>query len=339
MLKVIVRKVLPSGVYVFLEDNWRKYKLKTEIIKSYKYDMHRYLRYSDTGSDLSSQNLLGKIIKDYHVIEKGLTMPETRLGFGKDKLIGLINHCIDFIDKYGNSEEQVIHAVGVILEYEEFHERHNFSLSNDIVNAIQKIKAISSSIIVAQQRDTNPTAYFEDADSTFNKFALSRSSIRNYSNESVPTDRVIQALELAKTAPSACNRQCWRTYVFENKETIRAILDVQGGTRGFGHLADKLIVITSEIGVFSNGGERNQAFIDGGIYAMNLLYSLHHYKIAACILNCSNSITKDVTLRKLCGIKDSEVFIAMISCGMAPPHFKIAVSKRHNIDKTNIIIK
>jgi nitroreductase len=115
-------------------------------------------------------------------------------------------------------------------------------------------------------------------------------------------------------------------------------LEIQGGNRGFGHLVNKLMVITSETGVFSSESERNQAFIDGGIYAMNLLYSLHYYNIACCILNCSNTVEKDRRLRELCGVKESEVFISMVSLGMPPNDFKAAASIRYPIEKTNKIV-
>jgi hypothetical protein len=50
-------------------------------------------------------------------------------------------------------------------------------------------------------------------------------------------------------------------------------LKLQGGIRGFGHLTNKLIVITSDTAVFLM--MKDQAFIDGGMYAMNVLYGLH----------------------------------------------------------------
>jgi nitroreductase len=71
---------------------------------------------------------------------------------------------------------------------------------------------------------------------------------------------------------------------------------------------------------------------------MNLLYAIHYQKIAACILNCSNNIEKDKSLRKLCNIKNSEFFIAMIAFGIPPENFKIAGSKRYDLKKTNTMI-
>ncbi len=116
------------------------------------------------------------------------------------------------------------------------------------------------------------------------------------------------------------------------------ILQKQGGNRGFGQLANKQIIIVSEVGVFGSDGKRNSAFINGGMFGMNLLYALHYEKIAACILNCSNWPKKDLELRKLCKIKESEEFIAMLTCGNSPENFRLALSKRYNIKEISKVI-
>lgn len=314
------------------------YRIKKSLKDSYKYDMKRYLKYSGPFSTtISSTNLISNIIREYHVIEKGLTMPETRLGFGKDIIMALSNDCIKYINKYGQDEEQLHHAIGVVMEYEQLHREKGFELNEEIKHAIWNLKHTVNNDTVCTQKSFDKGDYFQYSESSFQLFSASRSSVRNFSSENIPYERIIEALEIARTTPSACNRQCWRTYLFTEKDKIANILDVQGGNRGFGHLGNKLIVISAEIGVFYGKDERNEAFIDGGMYAMNLLYALHYKQIAACILNCSNNIEKDKRLRDLCEIKDSEVFIAMIVCGIPPDKFKVANSKRYRIEMTNTI--
>ncbi len=56
-------------------------------------------------------------------------------------------------------------------------------------------------------------------------------------------------------------------------------------------------------------------------------------------MNCSTSPQKDKQLRSICRIKESEVFIAMVTCGIPPESFKVAVSKNwYNLEKTNTIV-
>lgn len=338
IMKQFLKFIFPKKLMQYLLINLENYKIRKLIKAAFIYDYERYLSYSSTTKYDTQIKLISKIIIQYHIIEKGLTMPIPRLGFGKIVIEELINNCLDYLKKYSRREEQLIHAISVILEYEDFHKRQNFILEPSIEKSIQKIKALNSRLMACKQIEMSKNNYFEVAGASFDLFSKSRKSIRNYTEEDIPMEKLYNALNIAKSAPSVCNRQTWRTNIYKNKKQISEILEQQNGNRGFGHLANKLILVTAELGAFNGSGERNQAFIDGGIYAMNLLYALHHQKIAACILNCSNTVEKDRALRKVTNIKDSEVFIAIITCGIPPEKFKIAVSKRYDPSHTNTTI-
>lgn len=317
-LKKIVKNYLPSLAGILL-------------IPVYFRDYGRYAKFSGAVSLKGKYKLSGKITAQYHVVEKGLTMPETRLGFGKPNLMSLINNCKLYLSKYGNDDQQVNHAICVILEYREFHQKLNHQLDNDLLKSISKLEESVYSCRASQQIMMTKELYFQAIESSFPAFSDSRSSIRNYSAENIPMEVLEKAIALARNAPSACNRQTVRVHVFSDKETIVKMLNIQGGNRGFGHLANKLIVITAELGVFHGLYERNQAYIDGGMWAMNLLYALHYHQIAACSLNCSNSPEKDKNLSALGNIPKSEVFVMMISCGYVPSEFKVASSERYPV--------
>lgn len=46
----------------------------------------------------------------------------------------------------------------------------------------------------------------------FSSFVKSHHSMRTYLDEPITNEEIIQAIELAKAAPSACNRQPWHVY-------------------------------------------------------------------------------------------------------------------------------
>ena len=334
-LRQVAQTLLPQTVFNKVKTSRRGFIEQQKLRKAYRHDYDIYRNGSATFGADSLNKALGKIIKNYHVIEKGLTMPDRRLGFGQERLVKLIQECKYFIQKNGDSDPQLIHTLSVIKEYQELHETQGFQLQDQTKNALNSIKPHLKNVTACKQKETTREDYFKHTSSPFIEFSNSRSSVRNYSEEKVDIDLIRSSLELAKNTPSACNRQSWRTYVYTNKQTIEEILEKQGGNRGFGHLAGKLIIITAEVGVFSAAPERYQAYVDGGMYAMNLLYALHANRIAACILNCSHAPAKDKELRLLCQIKDTEVFIAMITCGIPPERFQIAVSQRHAVELTN----
>ncbi|WBL22041.1 nitroreductase family protein [Zunongwangia sp. HRR-M8] len=334
-MKELLFKIFPDSFIRFI---FNKTLRAYTIYQSYNYDRKRYKKYSDSFLMKNQNELMGNIIKHYHVFEKGLTMPETRLGFGQPKLIVLINECLKYSELFGINEPQLKHAVAVIKEYENFHIQNNFKLESNTLESLSRINSLGIEGQVSKQLINYSEEYFKNTMAPFDKFSVSRHSLRNFKDSNIPIESITKAIELAKKTPSACNRQAWRTYVFTDKRLIQEILKIQGGNRGFGHLADKLIIVTSELGVFGHSFERNQAFVDGGMYLMNLLYALHFNKIGACPLNCSNTPKKDKILQELCNIPPSEVFICMIACGVPPEEFKLAISPRYDISFTNKVI-
>ncbi len=337
-IKQLAKRLLPPRWVSWLRERNAGVAREVQLLRGYQRDWQRYARWSGSSRRDDQIVRIAKILRQYHIIEKGLTMPECRLGFGKDILLSLCGDCLDFTSKYGHGDAQVLHAIGVVLEYREFHALHAHRLDREVLAAIERLAAQAPAAQPTAQRDTSIEEYFRHAQGDFRAFSQSRSSIRSFTGENLPLQTVLEALELARNAPSACNRQSWRTHVYTERDQLYAILQVQGGNRGFGHRTSKLIVITGEVGVFDEPAERNQAYIDGGIYAMNVLYALHYFRVGACILNCSFTPEREEQVRALCGATPSEVFIAMIACGVPSAKFRIAASLRTPLHLTNRIV-
>ncbi len=326
-----IKKYFPERLFYFI----KSFKVGISLLQAYFYDFKLYFKHSGAVNHADAERkLIAAIIMNYHVIEKGLTMPETRFGFGRDGLLLLISNCLKYIREYDKNNAQLQHAISVVNEYKELHIQQKFTLNQDLVERIDYLLTFKNNSECHYQMLQTNDGFFKHRESAFDQFSNSRVSLRNYSGKNISIQTIKNVLELTRNTPSACNRQCVHSYVYTNPEKISEILLLQGGNRGFGHLTNKLIVITAEVGKFFGVNERNEAYIDGGMFAMNLLYSLHFHGIGACILNCSHDPNKDKRIRKATDIKESEVFIAMISCGYAPDTFKLASSKRCEIDST-----
>lgn len=323
-IKKIMIKFLPKKIVFFL----RTLKQNYYFNHCYKYDRKKYLSYSATVKCDSKEKLLGRILATTHVIEKGLTMPELRLGFGKDRIESLI----DYIHIYKNLEyeknEIYKHAIEVLLEYKKLHEDNNFVLDQNILNSINSIT--ENNIQSSNQMVINYENYFADVSKDFFHFSNSRHSVRNL-EAGLDLELIKKAIDLAVNVPTACNRQPQRIHVLSDKKIIESVLSIQDGNRGFGHLCDKLIFLTVDLSTYKGIQERNYPFVDGGIYLMNLLYALHYYKIGACTLNWCYTPETDQAIRKLISLKETEVGIAFIMCGKVPEtDVKIPISKRNN---------
>jgi nitroreductase len=305
--------------------------LPIALLPEYAHDFFRYVKHSGMVRGVRKKSLIGKIIQGYHVIEKGLTMPETRLGFGIDRVEVVADLCLLFQSKYGDEDMQVREAVSVVMEYMEFHSANRHELPTRLNEKIIALGKCFQDVSPSRQLNSNVEKYFGHVHDDFFEFSSSRRSVRNYSEQSIPIDLMKSVVDLSRNTPSSCNRQGSRVHVFTDIEQINRILSIQTGNRGFGHLVDKLIIVTGDLAYNYNVYERNQVYVDGGMMAMNLLYSLHYHKVVTCPLNCYLPYAKEQKLKRECGLSDSEVPVAMISCGFAPDSFKIAKSCRYDL--------
>ncbi|MCX7986265.1 MAG: nitroreductase family protein [Bacteroidales bacterium] len=330
-IKSLLKKVLSYKLFYFLQ----KINFIRITYKAFKYDAKRYLKHSNAFFPFNTKGkLLGQIIAEYHAIEKGICMPERRIGFGQKLMSNLIDHCLLFVQNYGTNDENFIHAVKVIAEYDLLHKAYPDKLDSTLEKKIEKFLS-NFPYDASSQLQMTREEYLKYNNAPFDKFSQSRHSLRNFSGN-VDENILFQAIQLAQTAPSSCNRQPSRVYIINEKEKIAQALALQNGNRGFGHLADKLLIITEDLNYFLSISERNEAYINGGMFSLNLLYALHFYGIGACPLNWCAEQENDMGLRKLCSIPENEIVILLIAIGGIPEKFMLASSPRVH---THTIIK
>ena len=312
----------------------RKMRFLLQTYSLFLHDARMYVRYSNGFfSNDNKKKILDYLIVFYHPIEKGLAMPDFRLGFGKERVEKVINICNEYIRKYNDTPNVLIDAIEVIGEYDKVHKSHNYRLDEELQKHIDDLLIRFQDVASSSQLSFNREDFFSKLDAPFPEFASSRRSLRDYDTKQTVDEKILKsAVDLAITAPSTCNRQSVKVHLVKDKELVKQVLSMQSGNRGFGHRADKVLIITSDLQSWNVPGERFSPYIDGGIFAMNLLYALHYYHIGACPLNWSENVESNKKLHQLLGIPNHEIVIMMICCGMAPKEFKIVRSKRKSLN-------
>ena len=94
-----------------------------------------------------------------------------------------------------------------------------------------------------------------------------------------------------------------------------------------------MFIVTSDLQAFCNPGERFQCWIDGGMFAMSLLYAAHSLRLGACALNWSQTCERDIAMRTAVGIPDNEVVVMMMAVGHLPSQFSVAQSARKELSE------
>lgn len=292
----------------------------------FNYNRSRFHKYSGAFKDSKGKDL-AYLTWFYHQIDKGLAMHDMRLGFGQEKIVSL-NETIDsYIRKYGDKDTQLLDAIAVLFLYDDVHRKAGFELPGHIRRIIDEKRAKYPHIPLLEQDYSTPGGYFADIMSDFRDFSASRHSVRDFAGE-IPVDRIVDAIDIAKNAPSACNRQPSRVHIVADKELISKCLSMQNGNRGFGYLVDKLLVVTGDLSTVLGAQEFFDLNTNVGIFIMNLSYALHYNKVAHCILNWYVLPKEDKKLRKFLNIPDEESVVCFIACGDLPEKFKIVSSPR-----------
>jgi nitroreductase len=328
-IKYKIKSLLPKRLLYF-------YHLGTAR-RAADYDLRRRV-YDKVYNDGAAEKVKRDLTLLYHIVEKGLTMPVPRPGFGKKVVIDLCNVVLRY-ERMNLAQDQMefVQSVTVLKEYNKLHKEIGFQLDDDVIERLNRVVNRFDNVKGLEQIDISEMEYFKNVNAPFDVFCRSRFSVRNYTNKEIPLEVLYDCIDLAQKSPSFCNRQPTRVYIVKSEATKQAILDVQNGNRGFGHLAETLIVLSSVISTTKDIHERFENHLNGGMFAMTLLNALHFNKIAACSLNWSVSSDKDITMRKLLNIPENEVVLLVISCGYPPENFKMAASPRKKANEITSI--
>ncbi|WP_339837914.1 nitroreductase family protein [uncultured Flavobacterium sp.] len=299
------------------------------------YDIKIFIKYSFKLSKLKSkENYEAYLTKQYHIIEKGLALPEPRFGFGKQKIIELITITNQYLNIYGNT--RLIGSIKNTLGEYIILNNKLIDTDNDFYNQIDFF--LKDNITESQGGTKNFTLKDIDnaTDINFQNFLESRTSVRDFSSESVDNDEIKKAIFLARNTPSVCNRQSWKAHLITDQELKNKLLIIQNGNNGFTNSINKLLIITTDAKKFTKL-ESNQIFVDGGLFAMNVLLSLHASKIASCCLNTCLPFVTEKEIKKIANISDSERLIMMIGIGKYKDVFKVAFSEKLSVEEILII--
>lgn len=262
----------------------------------------------------STESYQSRLTINYHGLEKGSTFPAPKRPYGASKITS--------IEKLLRNADQ-----------------HNIEVNarQHAMNAVDATVTFNETGIISD-RVSPPAAIVSPVwdSAAFRTFVESRHSVRNFDAGRPIDDAALREAVAVATegTPSVCNRRSYRAHYYSDRASIDALLALQNGNRGFGHTAPGLFVVTERRSAFVGPGERNQRWVDGGLFAMTLVYALHSAGLGTCFLNWSQTNRQTDSLRERAGIPRSEDVIVLIAVGYPPETYRVASSPSRPIDDT-----
>lgn len=316
-----------SKYYKTIKKSINPFRLK----KIYNHDFKTFkINSYELNRNKSFNNVRGEITFLYHALEKGMIHKKLRLGYGKEK----INRMMDLIDysiksNFDLNDDRIQTAVSVLNEYVRLHEKNNYDVSyiKEFLLSRELKKDTFTGGIIEESKE-NILKYIKG---NFEDLSYNRHSIREFTTEPISKELIESAIRIASRTPSVCNRQAWSVTVVKDGSLIKELMKIQSGINGMAENMNTLIAITTSYEYFGNIHERNQAFIDGGLFAMSLLYALTYLGVGTCALNANLRISDEITVKEKLGLSNADNLIMFIAVGHYQENVKYPKSNRDSV--------
>jgi polysaccharide pyruvyl transferase WcaK-like protein len=311
------------------------------------YDKARVLNWmASEGRDLTKLtygNLEALLLKYQHQIEKGLSLPkgkDFRPGFGSSVWARLQKFSSVFIDRFGH-DHFALQAIAAVAD--EYNAWHKSTGNTPDAGATAVANALRTRGVVAR-KDAGGTvtvpleAVRKASLGSFRDVAHVRHSIRQWGPQPVADADVVDAINLAaEGTPSVCNRQTIGAIVITNKLLMDQVLAIQGGARGIDK-PEVLIGVVGSLERFREPRERNQVYVDGGLFGMSLMYAFQSKVLATCPLNFAAKAVSDTKMRTLLNVTESTVFIMFLAVSHYRDEVVHTVSPRRGAEDLNAVV-
>ncbi len=305
-----------------------------QLFSNFSYDYRRFRNASFINAVRPRENRRAHIHLLAHMIEYGMSLSDPRGGFGMDKVRLLASETGRYLIDYGCDASSDI-GLSVLSAYIVFNEQRGLDASEaqTLLDEILDLGGNESEAVTGGSEAVTAEEIGQRARIDFVSFMEARHSVRQYA-KGVPVefDKIERAVRAALQSPSSCNRQTSRVYAFTEPESIAKVLSHHDGNRGFGDQLGGVFVVTVDLSHWNTVGERNQCWVDGGMFAMTLALGLHAEGLGACMLNWSAARKQDMAMRACVGIPDNEVIITLIGFGHMRSEFRVPVSRRKPLD-------
>lgn len=297
----------------------------------YAQDLWLFFRHNGHSPFVPAQNrLFYHTVIQTHTVEKGLALSQPRPLFGRQK----ITEILSMLRRYdrGGSLFPLGMAHGALADYSAFNREQG--LADPLLDQIEtELGSADPSTrtggVKFLHRDAPPTSPADLA-----QFLTSRSSCRMFAPDILSEDIVRRAVTLAQSSPSQCNRQATKAHYYNDPGKIAALLKLQGGSAGFSDSVRNLFVVTSDITAWGGPQQRNQLYVDGGLFSMMLMLAFHSQGIASCPLNLAVTNGVERKIKAEGNIPANERVIMMIAVGHAVDGgLKAAKSPRRPVDE------
>ena len=329
-VKQKIKAIVPQRAWRALQRG----KANIKLASYYSRQRKRFLNNcAGQWNDERFEQLRGTMVYYIHRIEKGLSHQHFRSGFGRSAFSELkavmerwrkLSYPVD--DVTYQAAQNVIRAY--VRKHHEIGEPIPHFVSEWFADEVASADGSYDGESNAGVKIVRASGKRDNQAKDYATLFAQRTSVREYADTPVDMQSVHEAIAISMKTPSVCNRQAYRILLVRNPKLIKHALDLQGGWRGYA-MPPLLALISVDVRSFVSVEERNEPYIDGGLFTMAFLTSLEYESLASCPLNTMMRKQQEHDIRKLLGIPDYEVLIAFVAIGNFPESIESPISFRY----------
>ncbi|WP_212436837.1 nitroreductase family protein [Bradyrhizobium ottawaense] len=297
-------------------------------------DLYLYAKYCGISPFQSGKKkLYYKMIIETHAIEKGLSLANPRMLFGRQKITTVMR----YVRRYGiNSNDMPVQmAIGALQTYLAAHRAAG--ITDPMLDDIE-------TFLIDRRTGSGGLRHFPagllQQDISGGLLLARRFSCRMFAQKPVDRETLERIVALAQTAPSQCNRQATKVTFYSDRKLIAELLSLQAGASGFSENVTSLLVVSYDLAAWGGAQQRNQGYVDASLFAMNFMLAAYAVGVATCPLNLAVRHGVERRIKRAGSIPDDQRLVMMIALGWpASDGLKAAASPRRPVSEILTVVE
>lgn len=269
--------------------------------------------------------------RNIHRIEKGLIMQPRREIFAEAYIVETVKCYLNAIKSPYLCQEERKWATDVLTDY------FNIVASSNEIDIARRLFGANGNM--ADANKSIPYAHSSlpacpvDYQQLLTLFQRRR-SVRWYQSIPVPDSMLEQAVEAARLAPSACNRQPFQLYIANTPAKAADVASCAMGTVGFAQNLQCVIVVVGDLSAYPAERDRHVIYIDGALASMQLMLACETLGLSTCPINWPDIEQREQLLAKKLNLSYYQRPVMLLAVGYPEPQGGIPFSQK----KSNAIL-
>lgn len=272
--------------------------------------------------------------RNVHRLEKGLIMRPRRQIFARDYVGETIEFYEQAIEQWGRGVEPM--------------ERSEMEWAHDVLSEYFATVGEGDALVDDARRRfaalEHPTTFtgkvpyikkqlssiaYDDLED----LVMQRRSVRWFDDERpVEREKLDQAFNIARQAPTACNRLPYEFRVFDDPALVREVATIPFGSAGYAHNIPTIVVVVGKLESYFSPRDRHAIYVDGSLAAMSFMLGLETLGLSSSVINWPDFEPLERKMQKQLDLDVTERVVMLIAVGYAHPEGMVPYSQKKELD-------